>query len=118
MMKQKWVLTLGTILLLFSGCVRETVVVNVPPVTDADVYYEYQADAWGTVVQGELFNDGETYIDAIQLEIRLYDRRGFVIDYEYVWVETYFNPGQSVGFYVDLPHRGVWDVDVVIHRYH
>ena len=118
MMKQKWVLTLGTILLLFSGCVRETVVVNVSPVTDADVYYEYQADAWGTVVQGELFNDGETYIDAIQLEIRLYDRRGFVIDYEYVWVETYFNPGQSVGFFVDLPHRGVWDVDVVIHRYH
>ncbi len=117
MMKQKWVLTLGTVLLLFSSCVRETIVINDPLITDADIYYEYTADAWGTIVQGEVYNDGETFIDAVQLEIRLYDRRGVIIDYEYLWVDTYFNPGQSVGFYVDLPYRGVWDVDVVINRY-
>ena len=116
-MKQKWILGLGAVLLLFSSCIRETVVINEPLITDADVYFEYTADSWGTIVEGEIYNDGETYINAVQLEIRLYDRRGVIIDYEYVWVDTYFNPGESVGYYVELPQRGVWDVDVLISRY-
>lgn len=116
-MMKKWILLLGMGVLLFSGCVQETIVVSDRLITDADLYYEYVADSWGTSVEGELFNDGETYIDAIQLEVRLYDRRGIIIDYEYVWVDTYFHPGGAVGFYFEFPQRGVFDVDVRIHRY-
>lgn len=117
MRKQKWILMMGIAALFLTSCVRETVVISDPLITDADVYFEYIADDWGTTVQGELYNDGETYIDAVQLEIRLYDRRGYIIDYEYVWVDTYFHPGGTATFYVDLPQRGVYDVDVLINRY-
>jgi len=117
MRKPKWIWMIGMLALFLTSCVQETVVVNDRLITDADVYYEYTADSWGTTVEGEIYNDGETYIEAVQLEIRLYDRRGFIIDYEYLWVDTYFNPGQRVGYFVDLPHTGVWDVDVVINRY-
>jgi len=116
-MKHKWILTWGAVLLLFSSCVREKIVINDPLITDADIYYEYIENPWGTRVQDEVYNDGDTFIDAVQLEIRLYDRRGVIIDYEYLCVDTYFNPGRRVDFYVNLPYRGVWDVDVVINRY-
>jgi len=116
-MKNKWIALLAFGLLFSVGCVKETVYLAAPLITDADVYYEFIADNIGTEVSGEIYNDGETYINAVQLEIRLYDRRGIIIEYDYLWVDTYFDPGQSVRFYVDLPHRGVWDVDVVINRY-
>ena len=116
-MKNKWIALLAFGLLFSVGCVKETVYLAATLITDADVYYEFIADNIGTEVSGEIYNDGETYINAVQLEIRLYDRRGIIIDYEYLWVDTYFDPGQSVRFYVDLSHRGVWDVDVVINRY-
>ena len=104
-------------LFLMTGCVKETIVINDPLITDADLYYEYIADSWGTEVEGELYNDGETYIEAVQLEVRFYDRRGNILDYEFVWVDTYFHPGGSVGFYFDFPNTGVYDVDVLINRY-
>jgi len=85
-MKKKWILMMGMAVLFLSSCVRETVVINDPLITDADLYYEYTADSWGTWIEGELYNDGETYIDAVQLEVRLYDRRGYIIDYEYIWI--------------------------------
>lgn len=116
-MRNKWMILLSLLLVFMSSCVTETIVVNDPLITDADVYYQYTADSWGTRIEGELYNDGETYIDAVQLEIILYDRRGVVIDYEYVWIDTRFHPEGWVDFVLDLPHRGVWDVDVLIHRY-
>ena len=114
---KKWILIMGLGVLMFSGCVRETIVINDPLITDADLYYEYTADNWGTIVEGEVINDGETYINAVQLEVRLYNRRGVIIDYEYVWVDTYFYPGGRVGFYFDFPQTGVYDVEVLINRY-
>lgn len=117
MRKQKWIWMIGIAVLFLTSCVRETVVINDPLITDADVYFEYIADDWGTIVEGELYNDGETYIEAVQLEIRLYDRRGYIIDYEYIWVDTYFHPGRTAPFYLDLPQRGVYDVQVIINRY-
>lgn len=116
-MKNKWIALLAFGLLFSVGCVKETVYISDPLITDADVYYEFVADSWGTEISGEVYNDGETYIEAVQLEIALYNRRGGLIAYEYVWVDTYFAPGESVGFYFDLAYYNVWDVDVSIHRY-
>ena len=117
MMKSKLMILLGLGLILVTGCVRETVIINDPLTTDADLYYEYTADAFGTIVQGGLYNDGETYIEAVELDVRMYDRRGYNVDNELVWVDTYFNPGGSVGFYFDFPQRGIYDVEVYINRY-
>ena len=114
---KKLITVLGLSLVFMTSCVRETIVVNDPLITDADVYFEYTADAFGTIVEGEVYNDGETFIDAVQLQIGLYNRRGVLIDYEFVWVDTYFHPGGSVGFYFDLPYYNVYDVSVDIHRY-
>ena len=117
MRKQKWTWMIGIVALCLSSCVKETIVINDPLITDADVYFEYTADNWGTVIEGDIYNDGETFIEAVQLEISLYDRRGRNIAREYVWVDTYFNPGGAAGFYVELPYRGVYDLDVAINRY-
>jgi hypothetical protein len=117
MRKQKWNWIIGMLALCLTSCVQETIVINDPLITDADVYFEYTADNWGAVVEGDIYNDGEIYIEAIQLEIRLFDRRGIIMDYEYVWVDTYFNPGGTAGFYLELPHRGVYEVDVFISGY-
>ena len=113
----KWIAILGMVLLATTGCVKETVVVRSPLIVDADLYFEYVADNWGTTIEGELINDGETFIDAVQLEVRFYDRNGYIIDYQYVWVDTYFNPGEVVGFYFDFAQRGVYDVEVLINQY-
>jgi hypothetical protein len=117
MMMKKWIGLMGLALVFMTGCVKETVYIPDTLITDADVYYEYTADNFGTIIEGDIYNDGETFIDAIQLEIRLYDRRGVIIDYEYPWIDTYFNPGGTVGFYFDLPYANVYDVDVRINRY-
>lgn len=117
MKANKWIVVLGLSVLVLSGCVRETVVISDSLITDADVYYEYYADNWGTSLEGEFLNDGETYIEAVQIEVLFYDRLGYLMDNEFVWVDTYFHPGESVGFYLDFPHRGVYDVVVRINRY-
>lgn len=115
-MVKKWILVLSVFSLL-TGCVQETVIITDPFITDADLYYEYYSSNWGTSVEGELLNDGETFIDAVQVELRFYDRRGVIVDYEYAWIDTYFHPGESVGFYLDYPYRGVSQVEVFINRY-
>lgn len=115
-MMKKLILAMSVVFLL-TGCVQETIVITDPLITDADLYYEYYSDNWGTTVEGELFNDGETFIDAVQIELRFYDRRGLIIDYEYAWIDTYFAPGESVGFFLDYPYRGVSQVEVFITRY-
>ncbi|PCJ66283.1 MAG: hypothetical protein COA58_05770 [Bacteroidetes bacterium] len=116
-MKKKWIALIGMALIFMTSCVKETIYVEDTLITDADVFYEYTADNFGTIIEGDIFNDGETYINAVQLEVRLYDRRGILIDNEYLWVDTYFNPGGQVSFYFDLPYSNVYDVDIRINRY-
>jgi hypothetical protein len=114
---RKWILALILGGFLFTGCVKETVIINEPLITDADVYYEFFADNQGVSIDGEFINDGETFIEAVQLELRFYDSRGLIIDYEYVWVDTYFDPGESITFFLDYPYRGVYDVQLFLNRY-
>ena len=113
---KKIVLYLSLAIATLSGCVQEQVV-PYNPITDADVFYEYYSDAYGTIIEGEIINDGETYIDAVQLEVRMYDRYGYVIDYDYLWVDAFFYPGEAVDFYFDLPERYVHTVEVFIHEF-
>lgn len=100
-----------------SSCVREVVYVQEPLITDADLFYEYSADRYGVVVDGELFNDGETYIEAVQLEVNMYDIDGFLIATDFVWINVFLNSGEVSNFYFTIPQRGVWDVQILIHRY-
>ena len=111
---KKWMMIFGLGLLALSGCGREEVPYY--PITDADVYFDYWSDRYGTDVEGELYNDGETYIDAVQLEMRTYDRHGFIIDYEYFWIDTYFYPGDMVSFSLRSPITYAANVEIYIHR--
>jgi hypothetical protein len=114
-MIKKLTLILGLAAVLFTGCAREE-----DPyihITDADVFYDYYSDRYGTSIDGEIINDGETYIEAVQLEIRLYDIDGYLIDFEYVWIDTYFSPGESIPFFFEFSEPWVYDVDVDVHRY-
>ncbi len=114
-MMKKMVLILGLGVLILSGCGRETILPVL--ITDADLIYDFYSDRYGTVVEGEVYNDGETSIDAVQLEIRLYDDYGFIVDYEYVWVDTYFSPGHPVTFYFELSEPWIYDVAVYINAF-
>ena len=99
-----------------SGCMREEVV-PYTPITDADIFYEYYSDRYGTIIEGEIINDGETYIEAVQLEVRMFDRYGYLINFDYIWVDAFFYPGEAVDFYFDLPERYVHSVEVYIHAF-
>ncbi len=114
-MIRKMTLMLSLAVLILSGCGREEVPYY--PITDADVFYEYWSDRWGTSIDGEIVNDGETFIEAVQLEVRMYDIDGYLIDYEFVWVDTYMSPGESVSFFFDFSEPWVYDVDVDVRRY-
>lgn len=102
--------------LFLSSCVKDEIYVPAY-IADADVQYEYFSDAFGTVVEGDLYNDGETHIESVELELRFYDSRGVIVDYEYVWVDTYFNPGGQVSFYYEFPQPYISDVRVFINNY-
>jgi hypothetical protein len=109
---KKWMMICGLGLLALSGCVREEVPYY--PVTNAAVQFDYWSDRYGTDIEGEIYNDGETYIDAVQLEVRTYDNRGFIIDYEYFWLDTYFYPGDVVGFTLRSPITYAANVEVYV----
>ena len=99
----------------FSSCTQEDSVYV--PITEADIFYNFYSDQFGTTITGEIINDGETFINAVQLEIRLYSIEGFLIDVDYVWVDTYFNPGESVQFLFESGDRNVFDVDLFVFSY-
>ena len=99
-----------------SSCVREEIHVR-DTAPYASVYYDYWTGPDGTVIDGDIYNDGHRYIDAVQLEVRLFDRRGGVFATDYYWVNTYSYPGEASYFTIDIPDPYVADVDVQIVRY-
>lgn len=110
-MKKTWMIILGLGLLVMSSCVKEEVYVY-RELPQADVLFEFWSGPSGTWVEGEIYNDGNTYINAVELEVRLYDHRGFVIETDWYWINTYSYPGEASGFTLDLWEPYVYDVSV------
>jgi len=67
-------------------------------------------------VDGEIFNDGSTFIESVELEIVMYDEFGYYLNsvFQTFWVEM--EPQRSFLFSTDLREPAVYDVDVIIHN--
>lgn len=99
---------------LFQSCVYEETVVVAPAQPDADVFYDFWAGPRFVEVDGEIFNDGNTFITAVQLEVVTFDDLGYVISRDLLTVDVFLNPREVGGFTIELPVRYVFDVDVRI----
>ena len=47
---------------------------------NADVVYTYWTGPSGTIIEGDIYNDGETYLEAVEIRVKLYDLNGDLID--------------------------------------
>lgn len=110
-MKAKILLLLGLAVTTFSSCVREEVYVY-NEIPDADVVYDFWSGPAGTLIEGEVFNDGTTYLYAVELEVYMFDRYGDLIEKDWYWVNTYSYPGESSFFTLDLGVPHVSNVDI------
>jgi hypothetical protein len=110
---------LGFIVLLavgLSACSEEPIYYD-GPMSYASVNYEFYGDFSGTQIDGRIYNDGETFLESVELEIRLYDDAGFIVDYEYLWVDLFAYPGQETSFFADLPYTYIYDVRIFVNHY-
>ncbi|MCB9245180.1 MAG: hypothetical protein H6606_02015 [Flavobacteriales bacterium] len=107
------ILTLG-MSLFFSSCVYEETVVVAPVRPDVDLYYDFWAGPRHVEIDGELFNDGNTFVRAVQLEVRLYDEFARMISTDWITVDVFINPGEVQRFSFNIPERYVFDVDILV----
>lgn len=95
-----------------SSCVYEEPVIVQVAVADADVSWEYWAGPRFVEIDGEIFNDGNTFLRTVELEFIMYDEFGRVIDVEFVLFDVFLDPGEADFFAVDFRVPYVFDVDV------
>lgn len=103
------------IILGFNGCADEVIIVHDDP-PRASVVFDFWAGARNVEVDGEIFNDGRSYIESVEVEILMYDEFGQYISSVF---QTFFVDMPSQSSYVfatDIRQSYVYDVDVVIHR--
>ena len=99
-MKPAILYTLLIGIVALTGCAREeTPYIGYP---GADVSYTYWTGPSGTIIEGEVFNDGETYLEAVELEVELLDHKGRLLERDWFWVNTYSYPGEQSLFTFDL----------------
>lgn len=115
-MKNTLLLLFGLSVLAFSGCVREEVYVY-DEIQDVDVFFEYWSGSNGTTIEGSMINDGTTYLYSVELEVRLYDRYGDLIDRDWFWVDSYTYPGEESFFSINTGVRYVSTVEVIPTNY-
>lgn len=110
-MKNTLLLLFGISLFTLSSCVREEVYVY-DEVRDVDVFYEHWSGPQGTTIEGSMINDGTTYLYAVELEIRMYDRYGDLIERDYFWIDALTYPGEESFFSINLLTPYVSSVEV------
>jgi hypothetical protein len=106
------IMTVLTMLLLSNGCSDETEIQGNDP--RASVAFDFWAGARNVEVDGEIFNDGNTYIEHIEIEILLYDEVGQYINSAYQSFAVDLRPQDSFIFTSDLHEYEIYDVDVLI----
>ncbi|MBI1308009.1 MAG: hypothetical protein GC181_15500 [Bacteroidetes bacterium] len=95
-----------------NGCVEEVIVVPQNPV--ANVSYDFWAGARNVEVDGEIYNDGNTFIRNVELEIRMYDEYNYYISSVFTEFVVNLNPGQYTSFSLDVRERYVYNVEVFV----
>lgn len=110
-MKNTLLLLLGIALVTFSSCAREEIYVY-DEIRDVDVFYEYWSGPQGTTIEGSMINDGTAYLYAVELEIRMYDRYGGLIESDWFWIDALTYPGEESFFSINLNTPYVSTVEV------
>ncbi len=108
-----FILALGLMSTAFQSCVyEEPVVVVATP--DADVFFDFWAGPRSVEIDGEIFNDGSTFIRAVELEVRLFDDFGRLITTDFIVVDVFLDPRETGFFSLDFNRRYVFDVDIIV----
>ncbi|MFY0644391.1 MAG: hypothetical protein JXR19_07975 [Bacteroidia bacterium] len=111
-MKQQLLLFLLLGIAGLSGCSKEEFHYHGYP--DADVIFTYWTGPSGTIIEGEVYNDGETYLEAVELKVSLFDHHGDLINEDWYWINTFSYPGEETYFTFDLSIPYVDDVRVKV----
>lgn len=107
-------IALFTLLIFQNGCVQEVIIVEPTPL--ASVTWDYWAGARNVEVDGEIFNDGNTFIRAVELEFRMYDEYGYYINSVFHEFIVNLDPQRISTYSMDISARYVYSVDVVVSR--
>lgn len=105
-------MTVLIVFFTFNGCSDEVPVQSGDP--QASVVFDFWAGARNVEVDGEIFNDGNTHINQIEIEIALYDEFGQYIKSAYQSFSVDLRPRDSFIFSTDLREFDIYDVDVFI----
>ncbi len=105
-------MTVLTVLFTFNGCSDDVIVDAANP--RASVIFDFWAGSRTVEVDGEIFNDGNTFIEQVEIEIALYDEFGQYIKSVYQGFRVDLRPQDSFIFSTDLREFDVYDVDVLI----
>jgi len=110
-----FILVLGLMSTAFQSCVYEEpiIVVSTP---DADVFFDFWAGPRNVEIDGEIINDGNTFIRSVELEIRLFDDFGRLISSDLITVDVFLDPRESSFFSFDFRERYVFDVEVIVRQ--
>lgn len=106
------ILTVVLAIFVLNGCTDDVVIVSND--ARASVMFDFWAGARNVEVDGEIFNDGNTHIEHVELEIMFYDQYG---NYMHSVFQTFvldLHPVESFVFATDVRQSGVYDVDVII----
>jgi hypothetical protein len=105
-------MTVLAVLFTFNGCSDEVPVQGGSPL--ASVVFDFWAGARTVEVDGEIFNDGSTHINQVEIEIALYDEFGQYINSTYQSFSVDLRPRDSFVFSTDIRENAVYDVEVLI----
>lgn len=101
---------------MFAACNPDRVH-YVEPYTFADVYYDYWTGPSGTLVEGEVYNEGNTFIREVELEVRFYNRFGRIIYKDWIWVNSLTYPSEISYFHLDIAEPYIHDMDIYVTGY-
>jgi hypothetical protein len=104
----------GAMTASLNSCVYEETVVVHSAIPQADVFFDFWAGARNVELDGEIFNDGQTFIKAVELEISFFDEFGVLMGRDFVTIDVFIHPRQSSTFALDFSRRYVFDIDVRI----
>lgn len=115
-MRQKLLLlsTLFITLFAFNGCYYEETIIIEDPTPRASVVFDFWSGARTVEVDGEIYNDGNVYIQSVDIEVFMYDEFGYLLS---SYIETIYvglHPRAFFTFQMDFFERHVYDVDVAI----
>ncbi len=95
-----------------NGCTDDVIINADNP--RASLVYDFWAGSRSVEVDGEIFNDGNTRISEVEIEIMLFDEFGQYITSVFQTFPVNLRPYDSFIFATDFRARNVFDVEVEI----